>query len=43
VAVGPAWGVLDPGLLVDWILESGLPIRLNLQIHKIIWGSETRR
>lgn len=43
VAVGPAWGILDPGLLVDWILESGLPIRLNLQIHKIIWGSETRR
>jgi 7-carboxy-7-deazaguanine synthase len=28
---------LDPRLLVDWILEDGLPVRLNLQIHKFIW------
>ncbi len=28
---------LDPRLLVDWMLEDGLPARLSLQIHKFIW------
>jgi 7-carboxy-7-deazaguanine synthase len=22
-----------------WILEDGLPVRLQLQLHKLIWGS----
>ena len=29
--------VLDPRLVVDWMLEDGLPARLSLQIHKFIW------
>ncbi len=29
--------VLDPRLLVDWMLADGLPARLSLQIHKFIW------
>jgi 7-carboxy-7-deazaguanine synthase len=28
---------LDPRQLVDWMLEDGVPARLNLQIHKFIW------
>jgi len=28
---------LDPRLVVDWMLEDGLPARLSLQIHKYIW------
>ncbi len=28
---------LDPRLLVDWMLEDGVPARLSLQIHKFIW------
>ncbi len=28
---------LDPRLLVEWMLEDGLPARLSLQIHKFIW------
>jgi 7-carboxy-7-deazaguanine synthase len=28
--------------LARWILEDGLPVRLQLQIHKYIWGPETR-
>jgi len=28
--------------LVSWILEDGLPVRLNLQVHKYIWGSDAR-
>jgi len=43
VLVGPAWDELDAGTVADWILESGLPIRLNVQLHKILWGPGTRR
>jgi 7-carboxy-7-deazaguanine synthase len=28
--------------LARWILEDGLPVRLQLQIHKYIWGPEVR-
>lgn len=28
---------LDPRQLVEWMLEDGVPARLNLQIHKFIW------
>ncbi len=27
---------LEPALLADWILHSGLPLRLNLQLHKLL-------
>lgn len=43
VLVGPAWGMVAPGTLADWILDSGRPIRLNVQVHKLIWGADTRR
>jgi 7-carboxy-7-deazaguanine synthase len=43
VMVGPAWAMLDPGRLAEWILDSGRPLRLNLQLHKLLWGSDTRR
>ncbi|HEX4022018.1 MAG TPA: radical SAM protein [Acidobacteriaceae bacterium] len=33
---------LDPKLLVDWMLEDGLPARLSLQIHKFIWEPQTK-
>lgn len=33
----PEFGKMDPAELADWILETRLPIRLNLQIHKYIW------
>ncbi len=32
----PAFGLLDPRSLAEWILEDHLPVRLNLQLHKII-------
>ena len=38
----PVFGSLDPRSLAEWILEDHLPVRLNLQLHKIIWGPETR-
>jgi 7-carboxy-7-deazaguanine synthase len=29
---------LDPRRLAEWILEDGLPVRLQLQLHKLLWG-----
>lgn len=33
---------LDPRLLVDWMLEDGVPARLSLQIHKYIWEPQKK-
>ena len=33
------YGILDPKKLAEWILKDNLNVRLQLQIHKIIWGS----
>jgi len=32
-----AFGLLDPADLAGWILEDSLPVRLMLQLHKILW------
>ena len=34
---------LRPDKLAEWILADHLPVRLSLQLHKIIWGPDTRR
>jgi 7-carboxy-7-deazaguanine synthase len=37
----PAYGLLDPKVLVDWILKTkNRKIRLGVQLHKIIWGEK---
>ena len=33
---------LDPEVLAQWVIESGLPFRCHLQIHKYIWAPLTR-
>lgn len=38
----PAWGALEPARLAAWILRDGLPVRLHLQQHKVVWGADTR-
>ncbi len=42
VLFSPVHGVLSPDVLVRWILESGLAVRLQLQAHKYIWSPDTR-
>ena len=37
VLMSPAWGHVKPDELVSWMLETGVPARLNLQLHKYIW------
>jgi 7-carboxy-7-deazaguanine synthase len=38
--VSPVWGDLDLEELVGWILEDGLPVRFQMQLHKLVWGPE---
>lgn len=42
VNVSPLAGVADPASLAAWIVETRLPLRLNLQLHKIIWSPDAR-
>jgi 7-carboxy-7-deazaguanine synthase len=41
--VSPVQGQLNPADLASWILDSGVDLRLNLQMHKTIWGGEAGR
>ena len=34
----PAWGQLDATELADWVLQDQLDVRLQLQLHKLLWG-----
>jgi len=36
------WRGLQPRELVEWMLEDGLPVRLGLQLHKIVWDPAMR-
>lgn len=36
ILFSPAYGLVEPSQLARWILEAALPVRLNLQIHKMI-------
>jgi 7-carboxy-7-deazaguanine synthase len=38
ILLSPVHGVLPPADLVAWMLADRLPARLNLQIHKVVWG-----
>ena len=38
VFFSPAWERQDAGALADWILEDGLGVRLQVQLHKVLWG-----
>jgi len=43
ILFSPVHGVLAPRELADWMLKSGLDGRLNLQLHKYLWGNEPGR
>ena len=36
--VSPVWGNVKFADLAGWVMRSGLPLRMQLQLHKIIWG-----
>lgn len=42
VLFSPVHGVLDPGRLGRWILDDGLGVRLQVQLHKYLWPGVER-
>ncbi len=42
VLMGAAHGRVDATELAGWILETGLPIRLQVQLHKLLWDPRAR-
>ena len=38
ILFSPSWGQLNPTTLADWIIEDRLPVRFQLQLHKILWN-----
>jgi len=43
VLYSPSATELEPRDLADWILRDGDPVRMQLQLHKMIWGDEPGR
>ncbi len=43
VLFSPSYGQLEPRDLADWILQDRLPVRMQVQLHKILWGDEPGR
>ena len=42
VLFSPAFGLVTPLQLADWLLQSGLQARLQVQLHKVIWDPKAR-
>jgi len=38
VLVSPAWGQVDAAELAEWVLADRLNVRVQLQLHKLLWG-----
>jgi len=39
ILFSPVQGELPPAQLADWILADRLPVRLQVQLHKVLWGN----
>lgn len=42
ILFSPVWDTLPPRQLAEWILQDGLPVRMQLQLHKILWDPKQR-
>lgn len=42
VLLSPVFGAVPPVQLADWLLASGLQVRMQLQLHKYIWDPSAR-
>jgi 7-carboxy-7-deazaguanine synthase len=42
VLISPVWGAVNLSELAEWVATSGLEVRLQMQMHKLIWGPEAR-
>jgi 7-carboxy-7-deazaguanine synthase len=42
ILLSPMHGKVDPRELVAWMLRDRLPARLNVQVHKYVWGADAQ-
>lgn len=40
VLFSPSYGEMDYAQLADWILRDQLPVRFQIQLHKVLWGDQ---
>jgi len=38
ILFSPAWGQVNPKDLAEWVLHDQLNVRVQLQLHKLLWG-----
>ena len=38
--MSPVHGRLEPRQLAEWILRDRLPVRMQVQLHKLLWGEK---
>ena len=43
VLMSPGWGLVEPRDLAEWMIADRLPARLQLQLHKLLWGEARGR
>ena len=43
VLFSPAHNMIEPGILAQWIKEGKIPVRMQLQLHKIIYNDKMRK
>lgn len=43
VLMSPSQGQLPPDRLADWIVDDALPVRFQMQLHKVLWGNVAGR
>ena len=43
VLFSPSWGQLEAATLAGWIVEDRLPVRFQVQLHKLLWGDTPGR
>ena len=42
ILISPAWGQVNLEELANWVAGSGLQVRMQLQLHKYIWGPDVK-
>jgi 7-carboxy-7-deazaguanine synthase len=43
VLFSPIHGELEPAQLAEWIIDDNLPVRMQIQMHKYLWGDAQGR
>jgi len=42
VLFSPVWGSLEPAWIAEQVVRDCLPVRVQVQLHKVIWGAERK-